>query len=463
MLAGSAVLPFLIATCLCVWWTRSETLILGGDEPHYLIMARSVALDLDFDLKNNYEEEALTAWIYPGPLVPHAFQGGPQWPPYHSPGLGLLLALPFGYAGLDGARLALLTWAVLVPLALFVFLREHLTFGTCVLLSIALGLSVPLAYGSSQVYPDLPGAAILTVATLACLEWSARRSPPDTALWAITWSLVGFLPWLQSRFLAPWLLLVMAGAAMVLRAPRSARWRLLIGLLPAFLGVLALVWFNQTHYGAAFGPPRWNELTRSPARAAMIFLGLHFDRSQGLFVQQPLWLLGLVAAAPFARARPIAAAWIALLYLATIVPPSMQMGRYGGDGPVGRYAWAAAFLWMVPIGSLLTSGGVRAARWFRIALVLSVGVQLVLAAHWWIAGPYAFRPNLAEDVSLRDSLPPAVFQHVLPSFYFWDFTSYWRYPPNLVAIAAAILLVATGIGWARTRMIASSVRPHAGP
>ena len=113
-------------------------------------MARSVALDRDFDLKSNYEEEALTGWVYPGPLAPHAFQGGPEWPPYHSPGLGLLLALPFGYAGLDGARLALLTGQSSLPLALVRLdaRASHVRHLRAAALDRRSRLSVPLAYGS---------------------------------------------------------------------------------------------------------------------------------------------------------------------------------------------------------------------------------------------------------------------------------------------------------------------------
>ena len=59
------------------------------------------------------------------------------------------------------------------------------------------------------------------------------------------------------------------------------------------------------------------------------------------------------------------------------------------------------------------------------------------------------RPNLDEGLAARDSLPPAVIGNLLPSFYFWDFSSHWLYPPNLVALAVAGALVVTGIRWTR--------------
>jgi hypothetical protein len=41
-------------------------------------------------------------------------------------------------------------------------------------------------------------------------------------------------------------------------------------------------------------------------------------------------------------------------------------------------------------------------------------------------------------------------RYILPSFYFWDFSSYLRYPPNIVALAGAALLVWSGVALGRS-------------
>jgi hypothetical protein len=453
---AAAALPILVSTALCVWWTRSDALILGGDEPHYLIMARSVGLDGDFDLRNNYEEDTLSGDIY-GPVVPHAFRDTDVWPPYHSPGLGVLLAVPLREAGLSGVRLALIAWAAIIPICIFVWLREQLTVATAVLLAVALSLSVPVGYGAFAIYPDMPAAAIVTAATLACLDFGMRRAAPPLLFWVVLWALVGFTPWLQSRFAATWLLLVAGGIAVAALAPRSARWRLLIGVLPAVAGLGLLLWFNQVHYGSVFGPPRWGELTRSPARAAEIFLGLHLDQSQGLFLQQPIWLLGLIGLAWLARAHPIAAVWVAFVYLSAVLPGSLQLGRYGGAGPIGRYGWTASFLWVVPLRSLLESTSARGMRRFHGALVAII-IVLAAAAFRWMRDPFVLAPRLDDGLAVRDTLAPESMRELLPSFYFWDFWSYWSYPPNLAAIASLILLAAAGASLARDRSRVRSSR-----
>jgi hypothetical protein len=442
----AVLIPILGATMVCVWWTRAERLVLSGDEPHYLIMARSVMLDGDFALWNNYQEDALTGEIY-GPITPHAYTDQVAWLPYHSVGLALLLAGPFRYVGLDGVRLTLIAFSALLPLSIALWLPRRVPLSVGLLLACSMALSVPFGYGAFRVYPDLPAASIVTAAVLLCVAFESGTVIP-LWVWIGLWTLVGFLPWLQSRFLATWALLVGAGVVLALGASAARRRALLIGVVPAIAGVAALCAFNLAHYGSALGPPRWHELTRSPARAVMVFLGLHLDQSQGLFLQQPLWLLGLLGIVPFARAKPLMAAWLALVYLSIITPGAMQMGRYGGAGPVGRYAWAAAFLWIVPLAYLFEVCRERGLRWLRRAVVVTVAIQSLVALRWMIT-PELLAPRLDAGLAARESLAPMVLRYVLPSFYFWDFRSYWTHPPNVVAMITVVALGVSGLVWKR--------------
>jgi hypothetical protein len=445
----SALLPLVAAVALCVWWTLSRQFFLSGDEPHYLIMARSVWLDADLDLHNNYIEDALWPDIY-GEITPHAYRETDVWPPYHSPGLGLLLAAPLRYYGINGTRLMMTAPVAIISLSLILWLAPQLSTATCVLVGISLASSVPLAYGASRIYPDLLATAGVTAATLALLSVDARGRPPSLPVWIAIWTVVGTLPWLQSRFLAVWALLMLAGVVIAVRANGSARVRLLTGLLPSIVLIVALGIFNHHYYGNPLGPPRLAELTTSPVRAAMIFFGLHLDQSQGLFIQQPVWLLALPGLVPFALARPLVAAWWALLYLAIVVPGAMQLGRYGGAGPIGRYAWAAAVLWAVPLRYWLVQLGARRERWLGGALVVIVFLQLAAASRW-MRIPGLLMPKLEENLALRESLAAESVRSFLPSFYFWDFASYWFYWPNVVALAAVATLIIWGAIQARDR------------
>jgi len=58
--------------------------------------------------------------------------------------------------------------------------------------------------------------------------------------------------------------------------------------------------------------------------------------------------------------------------------------------------------------------------------------------------PDAVFPVLDERLSMRDSLFPVAMRRRLPSDYFWDFSSFWTYGPNLAAAAIVIALVIAG-------------------
>jgi hypothetical protein len=108
-------------------------------------------------------------------------------------------------------------------------------------------------------------------------------------------------------------------------------------------------------------------------------------------------------------------------------------------------------LWFVPIGIVL---GQNAAlqRYVRPAALAALAYQAVLAIRW-VAAPGLLFPVLDERIWARESLFPLPWRCSLPSFYFWDYlpASYLLYPPNALAIAGLLLVVAAGVVAARSR------------
>jgi hypothetical protein len=202
--------------------------------------------------------------------------------------------------------------------------------------------------------------------------------------------------------------------------------------------------FNLRASGSVLGFHRIGELATEFGRAAEIFIGLHLDQSQGLFVQQPLFAAGLVAAPVFAaRRRGLAALWM-LVYLSLIAPNALQLARYGGGGPAGRFGWSAAWLWAVPIGFAVADNRSRLQAWIPRLAVCGWIYQAALAARW-LADPDRLFPVLEQDLATRDSLFPAALRGWLPSYYFWDFSSYWTYAPNIAALLVVAALIAGGV------------------
>jgi hypothetical protein len=447
-MAGTAVRPsrwtcVLVAAvpvtlALAVFVARTRHFPVLGDEPHYLIIADSVIVDGDLDLRNNYLRDFDTHRIF-GLVTPHVYNVPRGWMPYHTPGLGILLALPFGIGGVLGARAALILCTAALPWTLVTWLGDRMPRGLAAWVTIGLTVSLPLLFDSAQIYPDLPAGVVVT----GLAVWLLRRSEDGHAgmAWAGFWLIVGGLPWLNVKYLGVTMVLASAGVALAIQLGPHRRLLPLATSLVLVLGIGSLAAFHVWAFETPFGARGLSELTTSVPRATMLFLGLHLDQSQGIFVQQPLLLAGVAALPLFVQQRPRFALFWAALYAAAIVPNALELARYGGGGPVGRFGWTAAWLWSIPMGVVVAAYDRALSRTVRVTVVLSLCYQAALAMRW-LAAPQVLFPTLDEP---RDSLFPDMLRHWLPSFYYWDFSSYWWFPPNVAAMLTVLLLLLLGI------------------
>jgi len=429
-----AAVPVVMALAVCI----GQNLPPAGDEPHYLIIADSVASDRDLTLQNNYEGDSPTRRMF-GYLVPHVYIVPRGWIPAHMPGLGILLAIPLALGGLIGVRVALILLAGVLPWTLMTWLDDRLPIALATSLTLGLTLALPLLFDGAQIYPDLPGGVIvfaLAVWLITQIENGGRG-----LRWAGFWLIVGALPWLHVKFIGLTLVFAIGGLMAARRIDRGRRALDPVWTAPLVLiGIGSLAAYHQWAFGSPFGARGTRELTTSWARATMMFLGLHLDQSQGMFVQQPFLLAGVAALVPFVRMRPrLALFWLAL-YASAIVPNSLELARYGGGGPVGRFGWTAAWLWSIPLGVVIVPYRHVLARYLHPAVGVSLAYQAALARRW-LPAPQLLFPRLNDP---RDSLFPDTLRPWLPSFYFWDFSSYWWFPPNVVAMAVVALVVVAG-------------------
>jgi hypothetical protein len=139
--------------------------------------------------------------------------------------------------------------------------------------------------------------------------------------------------------------------------------------------------------------------------------------------------------------------WTAV-YLSLIVPNAFELARYGGGAPAGRFGWSAAWLWIVPIGFFVgdasASTAVRTRHAVKAIVCACLAYQALLAIRW-LPSPHMLFPVLEENLALRDSLFPVALRAWLPSFYFWDFHSYWTYGPNVIAYLVVAGLLMSGV------------------
>ena len=285
---------------------------LGGDEPHYVLMAQSLVEDGDLDLRNNYSPEKY-APFHPTRLEPHSHaalaelnsrgqtqEKGRGWYPFHSPGAALLL-IP-GYLLIKGLspgifwsvftlRFSFLLLFLLALLPLFLK-RPHLPLRRP--LSLALLLS-PLLFFSFHLYPEAPGFLLSLYGYLFLFKGGEERD----SLWKGA-ALLALLPLFHTKFL-----ILQAGILLsrFLFPPEKRPLKTLLAplLLPLGLSVLFNSLYLQALYGSASptllyeGVPTLLWLKRlflgSWVQKAESFFGYWLDQRDGLLLSAPLFFL----------------------------------------------------------------------------------------------------------------------------------------------------------------------------
>ena len=227
-----------------------------------------------------------------------------------------MLALPVLVGGWLAAKLFLaLLGGLLAAAILWVAVRRFdVPLRVAVLTVLAFGLAAPFAVYSTQVYPELPAALVLTIA-IGALTGALRR----WGLVVLAGTLVA-LPWLSVKY-AP--VVVTLAAIALWRLWRRGDTRVAVGLAVAlagaavvFLGLHQLWYGGFTPYaaGSHFGGGELTVTGNDPdyLSRSVRLLGLLVDRGFGLAVWQPAFLLVVPAVAALAVRRPRHWAAIAL-------------------------------------------------------------------------------------------------------------------------------------------------------
>jgi hypothetical protein len=176
-----------------------------GDEPHYLLVAESIAYDGDVDLTNDYASRERTLRVvnaFPLDQYHQAvdYRGSGQLRPVHGAGLGALLAPAVALGGLTGARIAMVVIAALLADQLFRLLRQ-LGFRRRyrVLAWSAVVFCMPILPFTNQIYPELPAALLVLVAFRVMVAGT-----PSPAALALGSTAGAALIWLHVRYIPLW-------------------------------------------------------------------------------------------------------------------------------------------------------------------------------------------------------------------------------------------------------------------
>jgi len=173
-----------------------------GDEPNYLIIAHSLAMDGDLDLKNNYEQKDYGLFYSAHLHHRVTVDRSGRWLP--SQGIGLPIALvPFYRAGVRYGQVVFLCRLFMTVCGLLCVYQLVQLFTVELELPLASLWGVLAVAGTSpffiythQLYPEIPGALLLTLGCRYSLK-SGRLFPVLGGIAA------GLLPWLGIKFIIP--------------------------------------------------------------------------------------------------------------------------------------------------------------------------------------------------------------------------------------------------------------------
>ena len=453
----------LLAAVLAFWWSTTKRYQLTGDEPHYFILAASLLRDGDVDVRNNFDEDAVTGEIY-GPISGRHVQtySGREYS-NHAPGLSALLVLPFAVGGTVGGRLLLCF--LITPIlgwACWRWLEGRAPPGDVACIIAGVLLCPVILLGSGQVYGDLLAGVVIVA--LAVWLWNRvgrdeagapqRRSP---VAWMLFGLIAGLLPWLHMKYLAVTALFGLFGAWQIwierpwrYASSRSPWWGYASAGAFLLIGPATFLAFQMATHGRPLGG-LGGELTRTPYLRALEFLiGNHLDQAQGLFWHQPLLLFGVVALGWMMRVRHrLTIPWL-LLYGALMAPPAL-LAEWGGI-PLGRLNWGGMWLWLLPIGWWMGAERTSLSRYIRPVLLAALAYQAMVALRWIPSPTDLFLGPYSNLVWARDSLFPLPVRYILPHFYLrvgdgWWIVRYLEYLPNLIWLAAAAFLAVAGWMW----------------
>ena len=445
--------PVVLYLTIAVYWQSEGMYTITGDEPHYLLVADSIVRDHDLRVLNNYMidtpvERAVKMKLYVPEQMPWHVQN--QFS-RHNLGLPFLLALPYAIAGVAGAKIFMALLAGFWPFLLYkVLFQITESKRWSVLFAFTLGIGLPFTAASNQIYPDLLGGAIiLYVAEKIFGRFYGRYEEPFSPamnLWL--GALVGFLPWLHVRMLAPALLLLLAHIYVEAKSDRSvARPRhYLFAAAVAFCLFALLFVYNRAAFGNFMGAYASDSVYLDVKENAMIFFGLHWDQSQGMFIEQPLLLLGLVGVIPLVKANLRGAILLALLYVSVLLPNSVHPAWYGGFAFPGRFFWTAFALWVFPLAFTIKYLLKRNRLLLKLLCTGSIILQVWYAAKWIFNDNFLLNQRFAVWAS-RSFFESTRLLFLLPSFK--DFDVYLKHPANYVAVTAGLLLIISGWLWQR--------------
>ena len=413
-----------------------------GDEPHYLVITHSLAMDGDISLLNNYQEQHYRLF-YDSILAKRTTASADKKREIPTFGLGMPLFLSPWYKTINGyAPHKLVPYLrIVICLVAAIGVYQLLSFGlelsrsqaAAFVITAGAAFASPLVTYSSQFYPEI-FAFVLLITALRTLHNRQKHR----WLSAIVLSLIpGLLMWFHPKYLALALVLTVIGTILIYRDHGKKISRMqIVHLVIAFLGICTFFVFLQTQYGS-WSPNRiyggWQkqasllELLQQEGieRAGVMvkmFFGFWFDKRFGLLPFSPFYV-AFFAACIWCLRNHQSAVYPALFLFILHFLPLCWGAPLGGYAPPARH-----FVVMIPL--LLSPVFLIYSKWLSEQKTLMITLQLGAV---YIA--YRMFTNY------RSIFANVTWRNPDGGSEFWPLLSLERWIPNCIATQPEYMLI----------------------
>lgn len=303
-----AVFIFLVMTTSFVTFVYPPT----GDEPHYLVAARSIARDFDVNLENNYSQRKEYEKFYPVELPYRnihtvADSGGRGVYTIRGIGLPAVIAPLAALQGRFWIQFFMNLCAAALCAALYLML-SRLGISTAVSAAAALIACVcmPVMAGSSLVLTEVPAALLLAWCVYAVAAGNAGRRN------LLFFAALAFLPWLHIKFAVFSAAFYVYYYFTAVKEKRISAKNEALNHLPVIVSAVLFFWYYHAVYGinTPFGITkliensggqdalaRVNRFVLNPGEFMLSSVAVLFDRDYGLLPYCPLFALSLTGIA----------------------------------------------------------------------------------------------------------------------------------------------------------------------
>ncbi|GEM_PF-2189747 len=360
----------LILTYVAVSMPFSSKMCLTGDEPHYLVMARSLLHDGDLDLDNNYRDNSYKSF-FPYDITPHYSEKSRKGHCYPRHNIGLpIIMIPFYSVG---EKLHMERHFCLLLMSILMSLAACNTYGICrkfiedkklCFLTVVLSyLSLPLIGYSLQIYPEVPFILLLTFTIKAFLD-------SDIGIFrALAIGIcIGFMPWLHQKFLLvalPFLLLFTFKKDIFQN--QASRNMLVSSAIVCFI-LLSFI-FNRM-YGTFNILIAQYDMPFQLKYLIQGLLGWFVDQQHGLFLYTPIYIFIIAGLVMLFREHKlpdrrklvliVLSMCYSIIYISSAanVEPEGTAGWHGGFSMFQRYSMILTPLFILSISFLISRNSI---------------------------------------------------------------------------------------------------------